>query len=389
VAFVPGLAAVPQAEWDALLAGDDAPLLSWGYLASLEEAGCVGPGTSWQPAHLIVREGPRLVAAAPAYLKADSDGEWVADWDWAEFAARLGLDYYPKLVLAVPFNPVTGRRLLLHPGLPEAERARLSGVVSTAIRTLCEQAGISSAHVLFPRDDELPLWEGAGFAARSQEQYHFLNPGYQTFADYLTALTHNRRRCIRRERRDLAAAGITVRTHRGPDGFTAEELCAVFDMYQGTSLRYTGGPPYLNRRFFQLCAGRLGDRLELVLARGPDGRLLGGAFNLRGDTRLYGRHWGAAGHVPFLHFEVCFYHSIERCIREGLRAFEPGHGGEQKLLRGFQPVRTYSAHFLRDRRLRQPIRHYLTVEAQWVDAALREARRRCPLHAVRATKDSV
>lgn len=396
--MVTDLTQINQREWDRLLGPDDAPLLSWSYLQGLEASGCVGPETAWIPSHIALRRGPgkggELIAATPAYIKLDSDGEWVYDNNWAEFAGRLGVPYYPKLALCVPYNPVTGRRLLCRPDLPAAEQAYLGRQLLLTARAFCERAGLSSAHLLFPRAEEVQLGPAAGFARRAQEQYHFLNEGYRTFEDYLMRLRPGRRHAIRRERRHLQAAGITVTTHRGrrgpacPDGFRDEDLDLMFAMYEGTSLRYTGTPPYLNRRFFHLCAERLGDRLELVLARarrGADaghdgqGRVLAGAFNLRGDRRLYGRHWGEAEHVPFLHFEVCFYHSIERCINEGLTAFEPGHGGDQKLLRGFQPVHTYSAHFLRDPRLKDPIEHYLLREVPFVAESMAAAWQRCPL----------
>lgn len=401
-AVVLGLSRIAQADWDRLLSEGDAPLLSWAYLQGLEEAGCVGPETSWTPAPLCAwdRDGA-LLCAAPAYIKTDSDGEWVYDLDWAEASARLQRPYYPKLVLAVPFNPVTGRRVLCRPDLPEPQRRTLCLALLRAAQQLCEQARISSAHVLFPGADQFDLCAEAGYARRAQEQYHFLNPGYRDFDAFLADLTAHRRSTIRRERRALREAGITVTTRAGlrapspggpgtdpgmgpaQDGFTLEELDQVFDMYVDTSVRYTGGPPYLNRRFFHLCAERLGSRLELVLARDRGGSLVGGAFNLRADRRLYGRYWGQARHVPFLHFEVCFYHAIERCIAQGLAAFEPGHGGEQKLLRGFQPMPTYSAHHLRERRLRGRIEHYLLLEAPYVEASMAEARRRCPIKALR------
>jgi hypothetical protein len=389
---VPGLSRIAQADWDRLLAEGDAPLLSWAYLQGLEEAGCVGPETSWTPAPLCAldRDGA-LLGAAPAYIKTNSDGEWVYDLDWAEASGRMQRPYYPKLVLAVPFNPVTGRRVLCRPDLPEPQRRALCVALLRVAQQLCEQAHISSVHVLFPDVDQLDLCVQAGYARRTQEQYHFKNPGYRDFDAFLADLTGHRRSTIRRERRALREAGITVTTRAGlrppgageEDGFTLEELDQVFDMYVDTSVRYTAGPPYLNRRFFHLCAERLGQRLELVLARDRDGFLIGGAFNLRADRRLYGRYWGQATHVPFLHFEVCFYHSIERCIALGLEAFEPGHGGEQKLLRGFQPVPTYSAHHLRERRLRGRIEHYLRLEAPYVEASMAEARRRCPIKALR------
>ncbi len=411
-----GLHNVAAADWDALLGPNDAPLLSWAYLEGLENAGCVGGTTSWQPAHLLVRKLPtarsggaaadaalfatateaakaalanagELVAAAPAYVKYDSDGEWVYDFDWAAFAESQGIAYYPKLVLSVPFNPVSGGRLLTRPDLPASEQEALQKLLLQAAKRLCEKAGFSSAHVLFPREVATTMTQllQSEFLLRQQEQYHFLNR-YRSFEDFLANLRAHRRNSIRRERRALLEAHITVRTYRGlgdaPTEFSRQQIDCMYDLYANTSQRYVGTPPYLNRRFFQLCAERLGDRLELVLAHDRDGVLLGGAWNLRGDTRLFGRHFGKTdASPPFLHFEVCYYHSVERCISEGLLAFEPGHGGEHKLIRGFTPVLTHSAHYLHDLTLRRPIAAFLAEEAPLVLGAVNDAKKRCPLQA--------
>lgn len=425
------LAEVAPADWDRLLEPDDAPLLTWAYLQGLELTGCVGESTGWLPAHLLVFRTPpgasplvpaeadaaveqeaamELVAAAPAYVKANSDGEWVYDLDWAEFAAEHAVNYYPKLVLAVPFNPVTGGRLLTRPELPASERQELRQILLRAAQSFCQQVGLSSAHVLFPRGpgfiapahaqllggelgEETAAMAPVGFVMRRQEQYHFQNLGYQSFDDFLLSLRSHRRTSIRRERRALVDAGISVRTYcglqqegasaiseRGEPRFSRKDLEQVHALYVGTSLRYTGEKPFLSSQFFQLCADRLGDRLELVLAHNRDGQLLAGAWNLRGDTRLYGRYWGEAEHVPFLHFEVCLYQSIERCIKLGLRAFEPGHGGEQKLVRGFTPVSTYSSHFFVETKLHRSLASFLKHEAVYVDQSIDEAAARSSLH---------
>lgn len=425
------LAEVAPADWDRLLEPDDAPLLTWAYLQGLELTGCVGESTGWLPAHLLVfrtlpgasplvpaeadaaveqEAAMELVAAAPAYVKANSDGEWVYDLDWAEFAAEHAVNYYPKLVLAVPFNPVTGGRLLTRPELPASERQELRQILLRAAQSFCQQVGLSSAHVLFPRGpgfiapahaqllgselgEETAAMVPVGFVMRRQEQYHFQNLGYQSFDDFLLSLRSHRRTSIRRERRALMDAGISVRTYcglqqegasaiseRGEPRFSRKDLEQVHALYVGTSLRYTGEKPFLSSQFFQLCADRLGDRLELVLAHNRDGQLLAGAWNLRGDTRLYGRYWGEAEHVPFLHFEVCLYQSIERCIKLGLRAFEPGHGGEQKLVRGFTPVSTYSSHFFVETKLHRSLASFLKHEAVYVDQSIDEAAARSSLH---------
>lgn len=413
VTVCPRLSEVAPTDWNALLEADDAPLLSWEYLQGLEETGCVGEHTDWLPLHILIHRQTEqttgdgeLVAAAPAYIKLSSDGEWVWDQEWPDLASTFGVRYYPKLVLAVPYNPVTGGRLLTLPTLRETERSELRGLLLRAAQLVCESENLSSSHLLFVRGpafrsedkpalgDQLDGVSQQRFWPRRQTQYHFHNRGYRQFDDFLADLRSHRRSTIRRERRELAEAGITVTTHVGlcPDdtapllkdgkirGFTRAELDQMFEMYQGTSVRYTGDKPYLNQAFFRLCGERLGDKLELVLARNRDGKVLAGAWNLRGTTRRFGRYWGDCEPTRFLHFEVCFYHPIERCIADGVSAFEPGHGGDQKLLRGFQPTYTYSAHWFARPQLHQLIGKYLQKESVLVDAVRGFERQRCPLH---------
>lgn len=412
VTACPNLSEVAKSDWNALLEPDDAPLLSWEYLQGLEQTRCVGEGTDWLPLHILIHRHPdetsedrQLVAAAPAYIKLSSHGEWVWDEEWPDLSAAFGVSYYPKLVLAVPFNPVTGGRLLTLPTLPAAERRDLRGLLLRSAQLVCSSENLSSAHVLFVRGpafrseqtpdlgDQLDVVSQQHFWPRRQTQYHFHNRGYRSFDDFLADLRSHRRNTIRRERRELSEAGITVQTHAGlcndetappvtdgkNRGFTWAELDQMFAMYLGTSVRYTGEAPFLNQAFFRLCSERLGDQLELVLARNRDGNLIAGAWNLRGTTRRFGRYWGESVPIRFLHFEVCFYHPIERCIADGISAFEPGHGGDQKLLRGFRPTYTYSAHFFSHSNLHQVIGKYLQKESFLVDAVRGFEQQRCPL----------
>ncbi len=412
VTVCPQLSEISATEWNALLEEDDAPLLSWEYLQGLEETGCVGEASGWLPLHLLIYRhedtssaNGQLLAAAPAYVKLNSDGEWVWDQEWPELSSAFGVPYYPKLVIAIPFNPVTGGRLLTLPTLPDKDRTELRGLLLRAAQHLCDVEGLSSSHLLFVRGpgfrseeqpslgDQLAGASKEQFWPRRQTQYHFHNRGYRSFDDFLADLRSHRRNTIRRERRELAEAGITVSTHVGlcdddtapvitsgkTRGFTHAELDLMFEMYLGTSIRYTGTAPFLNQAFFRLCAERLGDRLELVLARNREGKILGGAWNLRGNRRRFGRYWGESEPTRFLHFEVCFYHPIERCIADGVSAFEPGHGGDQKLLRGFRPTFTYSAHWFASPQLHQIVGKYLKKEASFVDAVRGFELQRCPL----------
>ncbi len=393
--LVESLADVPQASWDALLGADGPCFLLWGWLQAMEEAGCVVPDAGWQPLHLTLwkKAAPGspgtkevLVAAAPGYLKGNSNGEFVFDWAWADLARQLRQRYYPKLIVAVPFTPATGQRLLVLPGLPAQETALLKGMLMQGVRAVCEQMGLSSAHVLFPEAGEADELVTAGFARRVGVQFHWRNEGYRSFDDFLGRFSSKRRNALRRERNEVKKAGLVVTTRRAP--FTEAEMDAMFACYASTVDKFFHGQRYLNRRFFELIAERLPGHLEFVTARAgsaPDAPVVGGAINLADpiQKRLYGRYWGQAqpeGEVHrFLHFEVCFYHSIEECIHRGFTLFEPGAGGEHKLSRGFEPALTYSAHHLSDEKFDRLIRDYLRREENAVRKSVTEALAESPL----------
>ncbi len=371
VRVIDALKQVPREDWDALLPADrpGTPFLSWDFLQALEEAGCAAPAQGWLPMHLTVWRDDVLLAGAPAYLKGNSNGEFVFDWAWADLAQRLGRPYYPKLILAVPFTPVTGARLLVRPDVPAAEQPVLRGVLLSAARTLSQQVGLSSVHVLFPQEAEAEALIGAGLARRVGVQFHWRNDGYRDFDDFLSRFSAKRRHMMRRERAEVRRAGFTVRTARGR--LSESEVAAMYRFYVSTVDKFFYGQRYLNERFFQLLAERMPGTLEFVQARagsGPDARLVAGAINLADGDRLYGRYWGQleGEEHRFLHFEVCYYHSIEECITRGFTAFEPGAGGEHKLSRGFEPTLTYSAHDLLDGDLDRPVRAFLQREERAV-----------------------
>ncbi|MBX5482415.1 MAG: N-acetyltransferase [Myxococcaceae bacterium] len=354
---------IPKETWNALVPPEAVPFLEWDWLHALEASGSITPERGWRPAHLAVWEGTRLVAAAPAYLKDDSHGEFVFDWTWASAAERLGFRYYPKLVLAVPLTPATGPRLLVAPG--EDRRARIRELARGAVE-LARSEGLSSVHVLFPTEEEAQALEEDGFAIRLGVQYHWRNRGYGSFDDFLTAFRSKRRTQLRRERRAPGEQGIRLRTLRG-DELSEVSAETVFRIYASTVDKYLFGHRYLTPRFFELLLRSMRSRLELVEAR-KDGRLVAGALNLASATTLYGRYWGCFEEYPFLHFNVCLYHSIEEAIRRGVRRFEPGAGGEHKLVRGFEPSLTWSAHWIFHPRLDGAVRNFLVQER----AAIRE-----------------
>jgi uncharacterized protein len=348
---------VPREAWDALVDAEAAPFLEWAWLDALESSGSVRPATGWRPRHLTLWRGNHLVAAAPAYLKEDSHGEFVFDWSWATAAERVGLRYYPKLILAAPLTPATGRRVLVAHG--EDRGARTREVMRAAVE-YARSEGLSSLHVLFPTEEEAALLGEEGFGIRHGVQYHFLNEGYSTFEDVLARFTSKRRNQIRRERRATATHRVELRTLRGA-ALGQVDAGEVYRLYASTVDKFAWGRRYLTEDFFVRVLGGFRHRVELVQAlRG--GRVIAGAFNVSGAEALYGRYWGCFEEVPFLHFDVCVYQGMQETVDRGLKRFEPGAGGEHKLVRGFLPALTYSAHWIFHGPLDRAVREFLGHE---------------------------
>ena len=312
--------------------------------------------TGWAPHHLAVEDETGAIAAVmPLYLKSHSQGEYVFDHSWAQAYERAGGRYYPKLQCAAPFSPVTGPRLLVRADIDPAmaRRTLLGGAVS-----LAERLEASSLHITFPSQDDWAFLGEEGLLQRQDQQYHWHNAGYATFDDFLGALSSNRRKTIRRERRD-AQAGLEIIGLTG-ETLTEEAWDAFYQFYEDTGAR-KWGRPYLNRAFYSRLGQTLGDRVLLVMAKRGD-RYIAGALNLLGDDCIYGRNWGAVEDVPFLHFELCYYQAIEHAIRLGLPRVEAGAQGQHKIARGYLPAPVYSAHFIADPALREPVRRYLDQE---------------------------
>ncbi|OHT18484.1 hypothetical protein BHE75_00455 [Sphingomonas haloaromaticamans] len=353
-----GVSAVPAADWDAC-AGTGNPFVSHAFLSALEDSGSVGPRTGWQPLPIIVDGADgRPAAIAPAYGKSHSQGEYVFDHAWADAWERAGGRYYPKLQIAAPFSPVPGPRLLLRDGDAAAAPALIA-----AIETVVRQNGLSSAHATFVAPDQVPLFEAAGWLIRSDRQFHWANQGYGCFDDFLDALASRKRKAIRKERA-AAVAGLDI-VHLSGGDLTEAHWDAFWAFYQDTGAR-KWGRPYLTRAFFSTLGERMADRVLLMLAL-RDGRPIAGALNLIGGDTLYGRYWGATEEVPFLHFELCYYQAIDAAIARGLARVEAGAQGEHKLARGYEPVATWSAHFIPDPGFRRAVADYLAAERRAVD----------------------
>jgi hypothetical protein len=352
---------VDASEWNALTRGN--PLLRHEFLLAMETSACVGPGTAWQPCHLLLRDGHgSLAGALPLYIKSDSRGEFVFDWAWADAYERAGLDYYPKLVSAVPFTPANGGRLLVGESARAADVRR--ALVAEGLK-FAEAAGLSSWHVLFPDDADRDALAEAGLLERKACQFHWRNDGYRDFDDFLSRFSSSKRKKAKRERRRIAEAGIRFE-HLSGDAVSASDWDAVYEFYAHTFLR-RGRAPYLNREFFEIVSATSPDNLLVILAR-FDTHPIAAAICFRGEHALYGRYWGSAADFHSLHFETCYYQGIEYCIREGLSLFEPGTQGEHKISRGFNPTPTWSYHWLKEPGFCEAIQNYLERESSHVDA---------------------
>jgi predicted N-acyltransferase len=355
------------------------PFISHAFLAALEASGSAGARTGWQPQHLVAETAAgEILGVAPCYLKSHSRGEYVFDHGWAEAYERAGGSYYPKLQVSVPFTPATGRRLLVRPGAA-AEETRAG--LAAGLMELCRLRDASSAHLTFLTEPEWHFLGAQGFLQRMDRQFHWENAGYGSFEDFLSALAARKRKAIRRERREAVASGVTIDWLTGSD-LTEAAWDAFFAFYMETGSR-KWGRPYLTRTFYSLVGESMRDHILLVMARRA-GRYVAGALNFIGSDTLFGRHWGAIEHHPFLHFELCYYQAIEFAIARKLARVEAGAQGEHKLARGYLPTTTYSAHYIVDAGLRRAIADYLKRERAYVEAAGEELAGYAPFRKVPA-----
>ena len=347
------------------------PFFDYEFLRALERSGSVGDASGWAPSYLVCKDGERLLGALPLYLKTDSYGEYIFDWEWARAYREYGLSYYPKLVAAVPFTPATGPKLLVRRDAGEAERAEVSRALFEAARDLGDDLGVSSSHALFLPEDELEAYSQRGFAVRHSLQFHWRNRGYDAFPDYLEALVSKRRRQVARERRQLEGEGLEIERLTG-EALGSEHAALMYRFYLATYDKKWGSP-YLTRAFFEEVFRTIKDRILLVLARDlRTGRPVASALSFFKGRNLYGRYWGAAEERRNLHFELCYYQAIEFAIERRLGLFEAGAQGEHKLARGFLPTLTYSAHEIRHPGMGRAIGRYIEDEKRYVAGAMAE-----------------
>jgi uncharacterized protein len=391
---VPSIAQIPAADWDACAnpgaapgapngrdtpaspgrAGNSCiiptprynPLVSHAFFSALEASGSATARTGWGPRHLLARLDGAIAGVVPCYLKSHSQGEYVFDRGWADAYQRAGGRYYPKLQVSVPFTPATGPRLLIRDGV---DQEHIRTALASGLVALCDATDASSVHVTFAPEAEAKFLASCGFLQRNDQQFHWRNQGYGSFEDFLATLNSRHRKAIRRERRDALAEGITIHALNGSD-ITEDAWDAFFAFYMETGSR-KWGRPYLTRSFYSLVGQSMSKDVALIMAK-RNGRWIAGAINFIGSDTLFGRHWGAIEHHPFLHFEVCYYQAIDFAIRHGLKTVEAGAQGEHKLARGYLPQTTYSAHYIADPDLRRAISDYLRRERAYVAEAARE-----------------
>lgn len=347
-------------DWDRLV-GEGSPFIKWDWLDSLEQTGCVNEETGWLPHHLVVEKHKKLVALCPMYLKLHSMGEFVFDYEWADAAYRLGIQYYPKMLVGVPFTPVSGQRFVT---ARDENRNALVTLMGQALTKVAADNKISSVHVNFCLEDERAVLEKVGFLYRSGLQFHWQNKGCRVFDDYLNSFRSDRRNKIKRERREIAQQGIVIRPVEGEE-VQPSQMRTMFRLYKRHVDQLYYGRQYLTREFFDDIQRRFAKHVCLMLAE-QDGRVIAGTFNVRDHTAMYGRYWGAFEERPFLHFNVCYYSAIEHCIRFGLDRFEAGAGGSFKQFRGLDPEPTSSMHYFVDGKFRRAVQRFLEQERQIV-----------------------
>ncbi len=358
--LVSDISELPAEEWNACVGGAN-PFLDHRFLLALEQSGCCSPDRGWGPTHLVIEDqAGKLAGCVPLYLKSHSRGEFVFDYGWADALERAGGRYYPKLLSACPFTPVTMPKLLVRPG-PEA--AQMRQYLVSALVNSSNHYNVSSLHVNFCPEQEWELLASHGFLKRTDQQYHWFNQGYENFDDFLDDLSSRKRKTIRRERRGARESGIAITTLTGEE-IREHHWDAYFRFYLDTGSR-KWGTPYLNREFFSLIGQSMPECIALVMCE-RDGRYIAGALNLIGGDAIYGRYWGCIEDHKFLHFEVCYYQAIDFAIAHGLDRVEAGAQGPHKIARGYRPVHTYSAHYIANPSFRRAVEDYLAHERREV-----------------------
>ena len=369
------LSEVPSADWNALLSPDASPFLKHEFLSTLEETTCVGANTGWQIAHLALYRSKKLIGAMPLYLKQHSYGEFVFDWSWAQAYEQQGMQYYPKVLCAIPFTPVQGSRILY---APLENKIQVQEQLIAGLKTLLVQNNLSSAHILFPLGEQTKAMVDQGFMLRDSVQFHWHNHHFVNFEQFLSTLTMKRRKNIRQEREKVSREGISFR-HISGQSAVDEDWEFFYRCYANTYIEHHSSP-YLNQDFFKLLCSRMPENLHLIVAqRGHLPIAASLLFIDAASSTAYGRYWGALEHIPCLHFETAYYQAIEYCIEQQIETFEGGAQGEHKMARGFLPTTIQSAHFIVDPQFSKAVKHFLEREQLGIGAYVDELAEHSPL----------
>lgn len=373
---IESISQIAESDWNALLPPDANPFVTHAFLSALEKTGCVGGNTGWQVAHLLAEDSQsNLLGAVPLYLKQHSYGEFVFDWAWAQAYEQNHMPYYPKALSAIPFTPVRGPRLLVS---PKVDKGDIQEILASGLKTLVSQNGLSSAHVLFPENDELGALKKQGFMMRDSVQFHWYNAGYSGFEEFLAALTMKRRKNIRRERAAVAKHQISYRHIPGVIA-TKEDWAFFYRCYENTYIEHRSSP-YLTEECIQLLGSDMPENLHLIIATQAEKPIASSLLVVdQLNSKAYGRYWGAVEHIPCLHFELAYYQAIEYCIQEGIEVFEGGAQGEHKMARGFLPTTLQSAHWIADDGFSNAVKRFLEREREGMAAYVDELEQHIPL----------
>ena len=360
ITFLDSIQEVSKDEWERVL-NSDYPFLKYDFLKTLEITKCVSPEQGWTPLHLVVSSDEEILALMPLYIKTDSQGEFIFDWSWADAYYRNGLDYYPKLVSSIPFTPASGPRILIS---SKARSSEIIKEVSHALKQVTKDSNFSSVHILLAGKDEIANFSDQDFSLRTSYSFHWFNKDYTSFNHFLEDMTSRQRKNIKKERNKIIAQGISLIRVTG-NKITLEMIESFYQFYQVTYLK-RGMRGYLNFEFFKKIVETIPESIMLVLAQNPSGQYVAGALNFFDQEKLYGRYWGCLEEYDSLHFETCYYQGIEFCIDEKLHSFDPGVQGEHKIKRGFCPIETFSAHWIKDLRFKEAIDDFLDREREHV-----------------------
>lgn len=361
VELITSLEAVTADEWNGV-AGTDYPFLRHEFLYGLEKTGCTNAETGWQPCHVLLRDGETLQALMPMYLKSHSYGEYVFDWSWEDAWRRSGIDYYPKLLTAIPFTPATGPRICTSPGIDLPQATRL---LQHTVKDFATQRGLSSWHLLFPEEELSEQLLALGMHRRPATQFHWFNEGFDSFDDFLSTFNSRKRKSLKRERRRVIEQNLTLQTFTG-DEIKEQHWQQFHRFYQLTYAKRSGHGGYLSQEFFLDTAAQMGDQVVMMLAFHDDNPVAG-ALCFRSSDTLYGRYWGCEHEFDCLHFETCYYQGIEYCIANGLSRFDPGAQGEHKIQRGFRPITTWSNHWIADPALSRAVGEFTQREKEHIE----------------------